>query len=188
MFLLLRRSRPAPDNQITMPADAGSSLADLFHFKGKELDIMNMIAGAATPAMAAKVAGALGLPRSCRAEGDDRGHPGHPRHAPQAGLHYRRNGRDQRGARRDGQEPPRRVSRARSGVARRRFRAAAQGGSDMLGSLLGVGAAGGLTKTLASYAGIDEKAAGPLMGILGSTALGGLKSAADQGRARSRRA
>jgi hypothetical protein len=50
----------------------------------------------------------------------------------------------------------------------------------MLASLLGVGAVVGLTKTLASYAGIAEKAAGPLMGILGSTALGGLKSAADR--------
>jgi hypothetical protein len=57
---------------------------------------------------------------------------------------------------------------------------AAQGGSDKLGSLIGVGAADGLTKTLASCAGINERAAGPLMGIVGSTALGGLKSAADK--------
>ena len=47
----------------------------------------------------------------------------------------------------------------------------------MLGSLPGVGAAGGLTTTLAGCAGIDEKAAGPLMGLLGSTALGGLEGA-----------
>jgi hypothetical protein len=49
----------------------------------------------------------------------------------------------------------------------------------MLGSLLGVGPAGGLARSLASYAGIDEKAAGPLLGLAGSAALGGLKSAAD---------
>jgi hypothetical protein len=143
------------------------------------LDIMNMIAGAATPAMAAKVAGALGLPEAV------------VRKAMTAGIPVILAMLLKRGSSGGGMDA---ISAALGGMGKNpldglagalggsasQVSAAAQGGSDMLGSLLGVGAAGGLTKTLASYAGIDEKAAGPLMGILGSTALGGLKSAADK--------
>jgi hypothetical protein len=143
------------------------------------MDIMNMIAGVATPAMAAKVAGALGLPEGAVRKAMTVGLP-----VILATLLKRGStsgGMDAIGAALGGmgKNPLDGLTGALGGSASQ-VSAAAQGGSDMLGSLLGVGAAGGLTKTLASYAGIDEKAAGPLMGILGSTALGGLKSAADR--------
>jgi hypothetical protein len=143
------------------------------------LDIMNMIAGAATPAMAARVAGALGLPEAA------------VRKAMTAGIPVILATLLKRGSSSGGMDA---ISAALGGMGKNpleglasalggdasQVSAAAKGGSDMLGSLLGGGAAGGLSKTLASYAGIDEKAAGPLMGILGTTALGGLKSAADR--------
>jgi hypothetical protein len=143
------------------------------------LDIMNMIAGAATPAIAAKVAGALGIPEAAVRKAMTVGLP-----VILATLLKRGStsgGMDAIGAALGGmgKNPLEGLAGALGGSASQ-VSAAAQGGSDMLGSLLGVGAAGGLTKTLASYAGLDEKAAGPLMGILGSTALGGLKSAADR--------
>jgi hypothetical protein len=139
---------------------------------------MNMIAGAATPAMASKVAGALGLPEAA------------VRKAMTAGIPVILATLLKRGSTSGGTDA---ISAALGGMGKNplddltsalggnasQVSSAAQGGSDMLGSLLGVGATGGLTKTLASYVGIDEKAAGPLMGILGSTALGGLKSTAD---------
>lgn len=159
---------------------AGSTLLDIFHsIRSEELDIMNMIAGAATPALAARVAGALGLPEAAVRKAMTAGIP-----VILATLLKRGSssgGMDAIGAALGGmgKNPLEGLASALGGNASQ-VSAAAQGGSDMLGSLLGVGAAGGLTKTLASYAGIDEKAAGPLMGILGSTALGGLKSAADK--------
>ncbi len=138
-----------------------------------------MIAGAATPAIAAKVAGALGIPEAAVRKAMTVGLP-----VILATLLKRGStsgGMDAIGAALGGmgKNPLEGLAGALGGSASQ-VSAAAQGGSDMLGSLLGVGAAGGLTKTLASYAGLDEKAAGPLMGILGSTALGGLKSAADR--------
>lgn len=138
-----------------------------------------MIAGAATPAMAAKVAGALGLPEAAVRKAMTAGIPVILATLLKRGAST--GGTDAIGAALGGmgKNPLDRLTSALEGNASQ-VSAAAQGGSDMLGSLLGVGAAGGLTKTLASYAGIDEKAAGPLMGILGSTALGGLKSAADR--------
>jgi hypothetical protein len=57
--------------------------------------------------------------------------------------------------------------------------AAASGGSDLLSSILGSGATGTLASKLAGYAGIDASAAGPLLGLAGSMALGGLKKTAD---------
>jgi hypothetical protein len=153
----------------------------LFYFTrgNKTLDIMNMIAGAATPAMTAKVAGALGLPEAA------------VRKAMTAGIPVILATLLKRGSTAGGMDA---ISAAFGGMGKNpldglgaalggnasQVSVAAQGGSDMLSSLLGVGAAGGIAKTLASYAGVDEKAAGPLMGILGSTALGGLKSAADR--------
>jgi hypothetical protein len=53
-------------------------------------------------------------------------------------------------------------------------------GTDRLGSLLGAGATGTLAAALAKYLGIDAKAAGPLLGLAGGAALGGLKTAAEQ--------
>jgi hypothetical protein len=77
-----------------------------------------------------------------------------------------------------GRDPLDRFGNALSGDAAQ-VSAAAQGGSDMLSSLFGVGAAGGLAKTLGAYAGVDEKVAGPLLGLAGASALGGLKTVAD---------
>jgi hypothetical protein len=142
------------------------------------MDIMKMVTGAVTPMLAAKVAGAFGVPegvvrkvmavglpvilasllkRSSTAGGMD------AISAAMGGL---------------GQDPLDRFGKALSGDAAQ-VSAAAQGGSDMLGSLFGVGAAGGLAKTIAGYAGVDEKAAGPLLGLVGASALGGLKTVAD---------
>jgi hypothetical protein len=147
--------------------------------RSKALDIMNMIAGAATPAIAGKVAGALGLPEAAVRKVMAAGLP-----VILATLLKRGSttgGLDAIGAALGGlgKNPLDSLTSALGGGASQ-VSAAAQGGSDMLGSLLGVGATGGLAKTLASYAGIDEKAAGPLVGILGSSALGGLKTAADK--------
>ncbi len=138
-----------------------------------------MIAGAATPAMASRVAGALGLPEAAVRKAMTAGIP-----VILATLLKRGSssgGMDAIGAALGGmgKNPLDGLASALGGGASE-VSAAAKGGSDMLSSLLGVGAAGGLAKSLASYAGLDEKAAGPLMGILGTTALGGLKSAADK--------
>jgi hypothetical protein len=45
---------------------------------------------------------------------------------------------------------------------------------------MGTGTSTSLAKTLAGHAGIDEKAAGPMLGLAGSAALGGLKTAAGE--------
>ncbi len=123
-----------------------------------------MIAGAATPAIAAKVAGALGIPEAAVRKAMTVGLP-----VILATLLKRGStsgGMDAIGAALGGmgKNPLEGLAGALGGSASQ-VSAAAQGGSDMLGS---------------RYAGLDEKAAGPLMGILGSTALGGLKSAADR--------
>jgi hypothetical protein len=143
------------------------------------MDIMNMIAGAATPAMAARVAGALGLPEAAVRKAMTAGIP-----VILATLLKRvssSGGMDAISAAFGGmgKNPLEGLASAVGGSASE-VSAATKGGSDMLSSLLGAGAAGGLAKSMASYAGIDEKAAGPLMGIVGSAAIGGLKSAADR--------
>lgn len=142
------------------------------------MDIMKMVTGAVTPAIAAKVAGALGVPEGVVRKLMTVGLP-----VILASLLKRGStagGMDAIGAALGGlgKNPLDGLTAALGGDASK-VSAAAQGGSDMLGSLLGVGTAGGLAKTLASYAGVDEKAAGPLLGIAGSAALGGLKTAAD---------
>jgi hypothetical protein len=142
------------------------------------MDIMQMVTGAVTPIMAAKVASALGVPEGMVRKVMAVGIP-----VILATLLKRGStagGMDAIGAALGGlgKNPLDGLSAALGGTPAQ-VSTAAQGGSDILGSLLGVGAAGGLAKTLAGFAGVDEKAAGPLLGLAGSAALGGLKTAAD---------
>ncbi len=142
------------------------------------MDIMKMVTGAVTPMMAAKVASVLGVPEGVVRKVMAVGLP-----VILASLLKRGStagGMDAIGAALGsmGKNPLDGLGKAVEGDASQ-IATVAQGGSDMLGSLLGVGAAGGLAKALASYAGVDEKAAGPLSGLAGSVALGGLKTAAD---------
>jgi len=143
------------------------------------MDIMNMVAGSVTPMMAGKVASTLGLPEAMVKKVMTMAMP-----VILATLMKRGStagGMDAIGAAMGalGSNPLDGLTKALGGDASQ-VTAAAQGGSDMLGSLLGVGASGGLAKTLASFAGVDEKAAAPLLGLAGTAALGGLKTAADQ--------
>lgn len=143
------------------------------------MDIMNMVAGSVTPMMAGKVASTLGLPEAMVRKVMTMAMP-----VILATLMKRGStagGMDAIGAALGGMgsNPLDGLTKALGGDASQ-VTAAAQGGSDMLGSLLGVGASGGLVKTLANFAGVDEKAAAPLLGLAGTAALGGLKTAADQ--------
>lgn len=138
-----------------------------------------MATGAVTPVMAAKLAGALGVPE------------GVVRKAMAVGVPVVLGSLLKRGSAAGGTEaigaalgnlgdnPLEGLRRAAGGDAAD-ISAAAQGGSDMLGALLGAGTAGSLAKTLAAHVGIDEKAAAPMLGLAGATALGGLKTAADE--------
>jgi hypothetical protein len=142
------------------------------------MDIMNMVTGAMTPAIAGKIAGALGVPEGIVRKVMTLGVPvilaSLMRRGSTAG------GMDAIGAALGGlgKDPLASLGKTLGGDASQ-ISAAAQGGSDILGSLLGVGSAGTLAKTLAGYAGVDEKSVGPMLGLAGSAALGGLKSAAD---------
>jgi hypothetical protein len=143
------------------------------------MDILKMITDAVTPTVSAKLAGALGLPESAVRKAMAVGVP-----IVLATLLKRgaaSGGTDAIGAALGsmGKNPLGSLG-AFAGSDASQVTAAAQGGSDMLGSLLGVGASGGLAKTLAGYIGVDEKAAGPLLGLVGATAMGGLKTAADR--------
>jgi hypothetical protein len=143
------------------------------------MDIMSMVAGSVTPMMAGKVASTLGLPEAMVRKVMTMAMP-----VILATLMKRGStagGMDAIGAALGGMgsNPLDGLTKALGGNASQ-VTAAAQGGSDMLGSLLGVGASGGLVKTLANFAGVDEKAAAPLLGLAGPAALGGLKTAADQ--------
>ena len=138
-----------------------------------------MVAGSVTPMMAAKVASTLGLPEALVRKVMTMAMP-----VILATLMKRGStagGMDAIGSALGGmgKNPLDGLGKALGGDASQ-VSAAAQSGSDMLGSLLGVGASGGLAKTLASFAGVEEKAAGPLLGLAGTAALGGLKTAADQ--------
>jgi hypothetical protein len=139
---------------------------------------MKMVTGAVTPMLASKVAGAFGVPDGAVRKLMSVGVPvilsSLLKRSSTAG------GMDAIGAALGGmgRDPLDRFGNALSGDASQ-ISAAAQGGSDMLSSLFGVGAAGGLAKTLGAYAGVDEKVAGPLLGLAGASALGGLKTVAD---------
>ena len=142
------------------------------------MDIMKLVTGAVTPVMAAKVAGAFGVPEGVVRKLMTLGLP-----VILASLLKRGStagGMDAIGAALGGmgKNPLDDLGSALAGDASK-VSAAAHGGSDMISSLFGAGTAGGLAKTLAGYAGVDEKAAGPLLGLVGSAALGGLKTAAD---------
>jgi OmpA-OmpF porin, OOP family len=139
---------------------------------------MKMAAGAVTPVMAAKVAGALGLPE------------GVVRKAMAVGVPVILASLLKRGSTAGGTEA---IAATLGGLGKNpldgmsgavgdasQVSAAAQSGSDMLASLMGTGTSTSLAKTLAGYAGIDEKAAGPMLGLAGSAALGGLKTAAGE--------
>ena len=142
------------------------------------MDLMKMVTGAVTPMLASKVAGAFGVPDGAVRKLMSVGVPvilsSLLKRSSTAG------GMDAIGAALGGmgRDPLDRFGNALSGDAAQ-VSAAAQGGSDMLSSLFGVGAAGGLAKTLGAYAGVDEKVAGPLLGLAGASALGGLKTVAD---------
>ena len=142
------------------------------------MDIMKLVTGAVTPMLASKVAGAFGVPDGAVRKLMSVGVPvilsSLLKRSSTAG------GMDAIGAALGGmgRDPLDRFGNALSGDASQ-ISAAAQGGSDMLSSLFGVGAAGGLAKTLGAYAGVDEKVAGPLLGLAGASALGGLKTVAD---------
>ncbi|MCX7300576.1 MAG: DUF937 domain-containing protein [Rhodobacterales bacterium] len=142
------------------------------------MDIMKMITGTMTPMIAGKVAGAFGVPEGIVRKMMAVGVPVILASIMKRGATA--GGTDAIGAALAGmgKNPLDGLGAALGGDASK-INSAAQGGADMLSSLLGVGAAGGLAKTLASYAGVDEKAAGPLLGLAGSAALGGLKTAAD---------
>lgn len=142
------------------------------------MDIMKMATGAVTPVIAAKVAGALGLPE------------GVVRKAMAVGIPVILASLLKRGSTAGGTEA---ISATLGGLENNpldgmsgalgdasQVSAAAQSGSDMLASLMGAGWSNSLVKTLAGYAGIDEKAAGPMLGLAGSAALGGLKTAANE--------
>jgi hypothetical protein len=143
------------------------------------MDILKMITDAVTPAVSGKLASALGLPESA------------VRKAMAVGVPIVLATLLKRGSTTGGTDA---ISAALGGMGKNplgslggfaesdasQVTSAAQGGSEMLGSLLGVGASGGLAKTLAGYVGVDEKAAGPLLGLVGATALGGLKTAAEK--------
>jgi hypothetical protein len=139
---------------------------------------MKMAAGAVTPVMAAKVAGALGLPE------------GVVRKAMAVGVPVILASLLKRGSTAGGTEA---IAATLGGLGKNpldgmsgavgdasQVAAAAQSGSDMLASLMGTGTCTSLAKTLAEYAGIDEKAAGPMLGLAGSAALGGLKTTAGE--------
>jgi hypothetical protein len=142
------------------------------------MDIMKMVTGAMTPVIAAKVAGAFGIPEGVVRKVMAVGVPVILASIMKRGATA--GGTDAIGAALAGmgKNPLDGLGAALGGDASK-ITSTAQGGSDLLSSLLGVGATGGLAKTLASYAGVDEKAAGPLLGLAGSAALGGLKTAAD---------
>jgi hypothetical protein len=138
---------------------------------------MKMVAGTVTPVVAAKVAGAFGLPE------------GAVRKAMAVGIPVILAALLKRGSTAGGMDA---IAATLGGLGKNpldamggpvgdaaQVSAAAESGSAMLGSLMGAGASGSLVKALAGYAGIDEKAAGPVLGLAGSAALGGLKTAAD---------
>jgi hypothetical protein len=143
------------------------------------MDIMNMVTGAVTPVIAAKVAKTLGLPDGAVRKLVGLG-------VPVILASLLRKSSTAGGINSIGAALSSVGSGQLDGLANAaegdtaQLSKTAQGGSDLLGSLLGVGAAGGLAKTLADYAGIDEKAAGPLFGLAGSATLGGLKTVADK--------
>jgi hypothetical protein len=146
------------------------------------MDIMQMVTGSVTPLVASRIASAFGVPEAAVRKLMTMGVP-----VVLASLLKRgatAGGTDAIGAalKSLGGNPLDALGRASGGGEPADVTAAAQSGSDLLGSLFGVGTASGMTKTLASFAGVDEKAAAPLMGLVGSTALGSLKATAvDQG-------
>ena len=141
------------------------------------MNIVNLIAGAATPMIAGKVAGMFGVPEAA------------VRKVVAAGVPVLLAAFMKRSAAPGGTDA---IAAALGGLGGRNpldalaggdaaeATSAAGAGSDLLASILGGGAAGTLASKLGSYAGVDAKAAGPLLGLAGSMTLGGLKKTADE--------
>ena len=142
------------------------------------MDILSLVAGTVTPALGSKVADASGVPETAVRKVMAVGIP-----VIFASLLKRgsaKGGMDAIASCLDvvGKNPLEGLGDDTVHAAR--VSSVAQGGSDMLRFLLGADTSGSLVKTLAGHAGIDEKAAGPIIGLAGSAALGGLKTAADE--------
>ncbi len=143
------------------------------------MNVVNLISGAATPMIAGKIAGMFGVPESAA------------RKIVAAGVPVVLAALMKRSASPGGTEA---VGQALGGLGDAspldaltggdagQATAAANQGSGLLASLLGDGAAGTLASALGGYGGVDAAKAGPLLGMTGALALGGLKQAAtDQG-------
>ena len=138
-----------------------------------------MVLGAVTPMMSSKIAGAFGVPEAAVSKIVSLGIP-----VILASLLKRGStsgGMDAIGAAMNGLgKSPLDGLGASLGGSSTQVAAAAQGGSDMLGSLLGVGTVSTISKALSSYAGVDAASVGPLLGLAGSATLGSLKTTADE--------
>jgi hypothetical protein len=143
------------------------------------MNIMNMLTGFVTPVIASKVAGALGVPEGMARKVISVAMP------LLLGAILKRStspgGTEALGSALGsvGSKPLESLGSLIGGEPSQ-LQGAASSGSDMLGSLLGGGTTGTIVSKLASYAGIDASKAGPLLGLAGSMALGGLKKTADE--------
>ncbi len=137
-----------------------------------------MVAGVVTPVIASRIAGAFGVPEGAVRKVLSVGVPvllaAFLKRASSPG------GADSLTAALGGmgKNPLEALGSALSGDAAQ-AQAAATSGSDLLSGILGGGGVGTLASKLAGYAGVDGAAAGPLLGLAGSMALGGLKQTAD---------
>jgi hypothetical protein len=143
------------------------------------MDIMKLVAGAITPVAASKLAGTLGISE------------GIARKVVAVGIPVILAAIMKRGAAPGGTDA---ISSAMAGMGKNplgdlnnifggdasKVTAAGKNGTDLLSSILGSQESSSLVSKLAGYAGGDKAAVGTLLGLAGSTALGGLKSAADE--------
>ena len=142
------------------------------------MNIIKMVTGFATPMIASKVAGALGLP-----EGVVRKIVSVAVPVVLAAVMKRGSapgGTEALGAAfaSMGKNPLETLGTALGGDASQ-VQAASKSGGDLLSSILGGGTSDTLLSKLAGYGGVDAKAAAPLLGLVGSMTLGGLKKTAD---------
>ncbi|HMR53370.1 MAG TPA: DUF937 domain-containing protein [Amaricoccus sp.] len=142
------------------------------------MNLTQMITGFATPMIASKLAGALGLPEGVVRKIVSVGIP-----VVLAAIMKRGSapgGTDALGGAlsRMGDNPLDALGAALGGDASQ-VKTASSAGGDLLSSILGADSAGTLASKLGSYGGVDAKAAAPLLGTIGSMALGGLKKTAD---------
>ena len=142
------------------------------------MNLMKMATGFVTPVIASKVAGMFGVPE------------GMARKVLSAGIPLVLGAVMKRGSMPGGADAlgsalgglssnPLESLGSMLGGEKAQVEEAAKGGGDLLSSVLGGGAAGTLASKLAGYAGVDEKAAGGLMGLASGVAMGGMKKVAD---------